>query len=207
LVKGGKAKVVGAIYDMHTGKVNWLPVEKVSAILKEADASPEKAINAMFEQNTPTQDKAAGHNAAASNDDQSLAPRVKDLAAKLDSKTAEAASELKEVRSKLDSLAGQVKNLTDSGKGIATDAGSETSKTLAADLKTIKAGMETRFSVFESSTNWMFWMLVSLLTLSVLCFSWLFWKLGNLGAQQEMLRGKVRKAFERINSDIKRMGG
>lgn len=42
IVKKGKAKVVGAIYDVGTGKVAWLPVEKVDEILKRVEASPDK---------------------------------------------------------------------------------------------------------------------------------------------------------------------
>jgi len=42
IVKEGKAKVVGAIYDVATGKVKWLPSEKVDKILKEVEKSPNK---------------------------------------------------------------------------------------------------------------------------------------------------------------------
>jgi carbonic anhydrase len=42
LVKNGKAKVVGAIYDIGTGKIEWLPVAKVDEILKRVEASPDK---------------------------------------------------------------------------------------------------------------------------------------------------------------------
>jgi carbonic anhydrase len=42
VVKAGKAKVVGAIYDVGTGKISWLPVEKVGEILKRVEASPGK---------------------------------------------------------------------------------------------------------------------------------------------------------------------
>jgi len=45
IVKDGKAKVVGAIYDVGTGKVNWLPLEKVDAILQKVEASPDKETN------------------------------------------------------------------------------------------------------------------------------------------------------------------
>jgi carbonic anhydrase len=42
IVKEGKAKVVGAIYDVGTGKVEWLGMEKVDEILKRVEASPDK---------------------------------------------------------------------------------------------------------------------------------------------------------------------
>lgn len=43
LVKEGKVKLVGAIYDVATGKIKWLPGEKVKDILKKAEASPKAA--------------------------------------------------------------------------------------------------------------------------------------------------------------------
>ncbi|MDP3150004.1 MAG: carbonic anhydrase [Ignavibacteria bacterium] len=42
IVKEGKVKVVGAIYDVATGKVKWLPIEQVDTILKKVEASPNK---------------------------------------------------------------------------------------------------------------------------------------------------------------------
>jgi carbonic anhydrase len=45
MVKEGKVKVVGAIYDVGTGKVSWLPAEKTSEILKKVEASPNKATD------------------------------------------------------------------------------------------------------------------------------------------------------------------
>jgi len=47
IVKSGKAKVVGAIYDVGTGKVNWLPDAKVAEILKKVEADPKCAKEAM----------------------------------------------------------------------------------------------------------------------------------------------------------------
>ena len=47
IVNEGKAQVVGAIYDVETGKVSWLPVEKVDAILKKVEASPDKETEAF----------------------------------------------------------------------------------------------------------------------------------------------------------------
>jgi len=47
IVKSGKAKVVGAIYDVGTGKVNWLPESKVQEILMKVEANPKRAMNAM----------------------------------------------------------------------------------------------------------------------------------------------------------------
>ncbi len=49
IVKSGKAKVVGAIYDVGTGKVAWLPEAKVTEILAKVEQNPERAMNAMAE--------------------------------------------------------------------------------------------------------------------------------------------------------------
>ncbi len=47
LVKSGKVKVVGAIYDVGTGKVNWLPEMPVAQILNKVESNPARAMNAM----------------------------------------------------------------------------------------------------------------------------------------------------------------
>ncbi|MBE0616520.1 MAG: carbonic anhydrase [Proteobacteria bacterium] len=47
LVHAGKAKVVGAIYDVGTGRVEWLPELKVAEILAAAEANPQRATEAM----------------------------------------------------------------------------------------------------------------------------------------------------------------
>lgn len=47
LVNAGKAKVVGAIYDVSNGKINWLPEEKTIEILKKVEANPKRAMEAM----------------------------------------------------------------------------------------------------------------------------------------------------------------
>lgn len=49
LVKGNKVKVVGAMYDLGSGKVTFLPEAKVGQILTRVEASPKKATNVMFE--------------------------------------------------------------------------------------------------------------------------------------------------------------
>jgi len=47
MVNNGKAKVVGAIYDVGTGKIDWLPDAKVDTILKSVEANPARAMEAM----------------------------------------------------------------------------------------------------------------------------------------------------------------
>ncbi len=49
LVNAGKAKVVGAIYDVSDGKINWLPEAKTIEILKKVEANPKRAMEAMAE--------------------------------------------------------------------------------------------------------------------------------------------------------------
>jgi carbonic anhydrase len=47
LVNEGKAKVVGAIYDVSNGKITWLPEAKTIEILKKVEANPKRAMEAM----------------------------------------------------------------------------------------------------------------------------------------------------------------
>jgi carbonic anhydrase len=47
MVKDGKVKVVGAVYDVGTGKIQWLNDGKGVEILNQAEASPQKATK-MF---------------------------------------------------------------------------------------------------------------------------------------------------------------
>ncbi len=49
LVVSGKVKVVGAIYDISTGKINWLPIEKINEILKMVEESPNKQTQEFAE--------------------------------------------------------------------------------------------------------------------------------------------------------------
>ena len=58
MVKQGKAKVVGAVYDVGTGKVRWLPQDKVGPILEKVEADPKRATNPWAE--TPASAGPAG---------------------------------------------------------------------------------------------------------------------------------------------------
>lgn len=49
IVKNGSAKVVGAIYDVGTGKIKWLADKKVGEILKRVEENPNRATNPMAE--------------------------------------------------------------------------------------------------------------------------------------------------------------
>lgn len=49
LVREGKCKVVGAIYNVGTGKIEWLPESKAMNILVGVEANPERAMNPMAE--------------------------------------------------------------------------------------------------------------------------------------------------------------
>ncbi len=61
LVKTGKAKVVGAIYDVGTGKVEWLPEEKTRVILAKVEESPDRALNPMAGPGHEHQEAPAAH--------------------------------------------------------------------------------------------------------------------------------------------------
>lgn len=46
-VEEGKVKVVGALYDVGTGKVAWLPEEKVEGILEKVVDNPERSMSPL----------------------------------------------------------------------------------------------------------------------------------------------------------------
>lgn len=48
LVKSGKAKVIGAIYDVGTGKIEWLPEENVIKILEKVEKNPQRETHKMY---------------------------------------------------------------------------------------------------------------------------------------------------------------
>ncbi len=47
MVADGDVKVVGAIYDVGTGKIHWLPEDKVKKILAEVNKDPDRFVNPM----------------------------------------------------------------------------------------------------------------------------------------------------------------
>jgi carbonic anhydrase len=47
MAKAGKVKVVGAIYDMASGRITWLPQDKVGQILAKVEADPKRPTNPM----------------------------------------------------------------------------------------------------------------------------------------------------------------
>jgi len=55
----GKIKVVGALYDIGTGNVNWLPEEKVTKLLSAAEANPKKQTKEFAGE--PTKDAKTHH--------------------------------------------------------------------------------------------------------------------------------------------------
>ena len=54
IVKEGKAKVVGAIYDVGTGKIKWLPLRKVDKILKKVELASDEETEAMAKKHKPS---------------------------------------------------------------------------------------------------------------------------------------------------------
>lgn len=50
LVHAGLVKVVGGIYDVSTGRVEWLSEPATHRILREVEANPDRAMNVMYEQ-------------------------------------------------------------------------------------------------------------------------------------------------------------
>ena len=63
LVKSGKVRVVGAIYDVSTGKVRWLPEHQVAKTLSRVEVNPKRALNAMADdgQEAPSHSSPSPH--------------------------------------------------------------------------------------------------------------------------------------------------
>ncbi len=61
LVNAGKVKVVGAIYDVGTGQVEWLAQSKTAAILHSVESNPDRALNAMAGGGGEHQSPASSH--------------------------------------------------------------------------------------------------------------------------------------------------
>lgn len=61
IVNSGKVKVVGAMYDVGTGIVNWLPEHKTMDILKKVEANPDRAMNAMAGGGHAEEEAGGGH--------------------------------------------------------------------------------------------------------------------------------------------------
>lgn len=49
LTQSGKVKILGAVYDVGTGTIKWLPGEKVTQILSQVEVNPGRAMNPMAE--------------------------------------------------------------------------------------------------------------------------------------------------------------
>lgn len=63
LVKDGKVKVVGAIYDVGTGEIVWLPEARVTNILYEVEANPDRAIEPLAPQENGSRENGKGNKA------------------------------------------------------------------------------------------------------------------------------------------------
>ncbi|WP_305041865.1 carbonic anhydrase [Geoalkalibacter sp.] len=61
LVRSGDVKVVGAIYDVETGVVEWLPAAKSEEILARVEQAPDRAMNPMADGTHAAPEKPAGH--------------------------------------------------------------------------------------------------------------------------------------------------
>lgn len=75
LVKSGRAKVTGAVYEVGTGKVVWLPFSRVEGILEEVEADPGMVKTDPAEVAEPHETHQPGH-AAERADHKEMAPPV-----------------------------------------------------------------------------------------------------------------------------------
>jgi len=98
LVKSGKAKVVGAIYDVSDGRVYWLDDANVDNILQEVEADPKRAMEAMADLILPPE---ASHDAAPETHE--VAPEAHEV--EVAPEANEAATDVQEVAPEADDAA------------------------------------------------------------------------------------------------------
>ena len=203
LVKSGKVKVVGAIYDMHDGKVSWLDEKKVQAILTKAEADPKRATNPMYEESKEQKDGAkpeAKHESkpeakAPAKAEAKAEPRV-DFRAEA---KAALADDLKSLQQRMgemnDKLAGQVekavKAMDDRQAGL--------QKETASSLKDIDARMAGKVDSLSSSLrSWVMILGIGGLVLFVVVLVLALQRTKKLSGMHEELRQKTIAAIKRI---------
>jgi carbonic anhydrase len=78
--KAGKLRVVGALYDLDSGKVSWLPEDKVAEILKKAEENPKREVQEMAGGGGHAEEghAAEGHGEAVTGKSEAVAKRKED---------------------------------------------------------------------------------------------------------------------------------
>lgn len=65
MVRIGQVKIAPAIYDVATGRVHWLPEDKVMSILNDVEQNPKRAMNAMADEEHGAPAQGGGHDEPA----------------------------------------------------------------------------------------------------------------------------------------------
>jgi carbonic anhydrase len=130
LVKDGKVKVVGAVYDIGAGTINWLPETESEAVLAKAETAPDLVTEAMACEQTETPKPPA--------------TRAKD-APVLAQSTAALGQSTKSLPGYLESIQAEVKalrtDMTGLNQTLKTGLG-DVNKVMTANMKTLEAQLE-----------------------------------------------------------------
>lgn len=215
LVKAGKVKVVGAIYNVGTGEVAWLPDAKTAAILAEVQADPKRAMNPMSGASAEAHGAAAGgtHKAPEGHKAVTAAPPAEEVAAKAhrDAAASELQGELEQAKEKIaeeiKKLDGKLEDVLEDmeKKDTAVSSLEDVQKELRAASGEAGAVLEefrTKLADVEGSA-WLPWTSGVVALLALVLAIWALMRLSGLTSRLDELRAKTRNAFESLRRDMR----
>ncbi len=219
LALAGKVKVVGAVYNVGTGEVVWLPDAKAAAILKEAEADPKRAMNPMAGKET-AEPHAKKAETAAKAADEHEAPAAKHSAEKVAPKgtaaiAGEAAEELKgEIEKAKEKFAEEINRLDgkleaaledekkQEGAISSLDGLHKELRAASGEARTALDGLETRLADVEDG-RWLPWTAFGLALVALILAIWAHLRVGGLTGRFDALRAKTRNALQNLRRDIR----
>lgn len=202
LVQAGKVKVVGAIYDVGSGMVKWLPDARVASILTQVEKNPARAMSAMQEGGANHETGPVAHGempealpAAASDVGAEALYDLKKEIAELRDKQSEQSSELAKMIRERGELARVAENLRDSHQELASSS---------VETRTVQQELVARLTGIDSTLSLTIWILGIGGGALVILTIWLMVRLGSVAEGQERLREKTRAALQSLAREIRR---
>lgn len=215
LVKAGKVKVVGAIYNVGTGEVAWLPDAKTTAILAEVQADPKRAMNPMSGDSAEPHGAAAGgaHKApegpgaaAAAHPAEKVAATAhggaaaSELQSELEQAKEKISEEIKSLDGKLEDVLEDVKK-QDTAVSLLEDAQKEL-RGASGEAGAVLEEFRARLADVEGS-GWLPWTSGVVALLALVLAIWALLRMNGLASRFDELRAKTRNAFESLRRDMR----
>lgn len=214
LAKAGRVKVVGAVYNVGTGEVVWLPDAKAAAILQAAEADPKRAMDAMSG-GEPAEPHGMAAAKATGGHETPAAKQPADKAAS-NAPAAGAADELKgELEKAKERIAEEIKRL-DGKLEAAMEDGKKREATISSlenfqkelraasgDARTALEGLGTRLADVEGGRSWLPWTGLAVALVALVLAIWVHLRVGGLTGRFEALRAKTRNALQNLRRDIR----